>query len=146
MARRPLRSAGLAPFGGSQASLDQGNLRQVRQIRSQPFKDDSFLPGKLPSFDPSSLPKEGPVYTPGTFEEKLNGKSETKERPLGESLLKDKPIEGEQPVKDENKADEKKSEEAAPAGTDQARPRTGQTGRRRETGGTTPEETPPEAK
>jgi hypothetical protein len=111
----------------------------------QPFKDDSFLRGKLPSFDPSSLPKEGPVYTPGSFEEKLKGNSETKEPPLGESLLKDKPIEGDQPVKDENKADEKKSEEAAPVGSDQPAP-VPATPAEGEKPATTPEEKAPEAK
>jgi hypothetical protein len=67
------------------------------------FKDNT-LPLDKSLFDPNSLtlPKEGPVYTPGAFGEKIGIKTDNNEKK--DDLLKEKsPLEGEQLIPESTK-------------------------------------------
>jgi hypothetical protein len=103
------------------------NYDKFAKFDPKPFKDDSRLPGKMPAFDPNNMPKEGPLYTPGSIDEKSDGKTEKKDDLQENKIFKETdPLKLGQPATGEKKPDEAKPAEPEKPAAEPAKPAEGE--------------------
>jgi hypothetical protein len=123
----------IGPFGVLSArrleSLKQPSTAEIcdkiANYEPKPFKEDTLLPGgKSPLLDSQdmALPKEAPVYTPGSFGEKIGIKNEKKaeETPSGDGKpsTDQLPSENTTPTPAKPNEESKPAEETKPASSD----------------------------